>query len=390
MLTRRSLLIALIVMSSASMALAQRGLDYDKVVVPQDRIDARALGYPPLDVIPDGESGITSLATAPNGDIYGATSGARSHLFILSPIHGFVQPLGYLPDTKSVTHAVVIAADGDVFIGSGSSGHLLKYTPLNPYHQEIGTHNNKPVPVKDLGQAVAGQKIFALAIDRNGGVIYGLTSPDTHFFSFSVATGKFSDFGVVCPKAPEGEKFEKDKIMSRMLALDVKGNVYASGEDGTLFKFDKASQKLLKLKVRAPAIPGREPWTRVDAFMADAASGLIYGGTSDGYLFQFDPAGQTVVNLGKPLIQYGIAGLAKGPSGKIYGVGGTAQGMARLFSYRPATGAYKELGFIDVNRRPYYTWQAYVIGAIAVGHRGTIYIGENERISKLYLFCPWE
>jgi outer membrane protein assembly factor BamB len=390
MFAQRSLLIAFLILSSAVAALAQRSLDYDHVVVPQNRIDARALGYPPLDVIPDGESGITSLAVAPNGDIYGATSGARSHLFVLSPIHGFVQPIGYLPDTKSVTHAVVTSAEGDVYVGSGTSGHLLKYTPSNPYHQEIGTHDNKAVPVKDLGQAVEGQGIFTLAIDRDAGVIYGLTSPDTHFFAFSISMGKFSDWGVVCPKVPEGEKFEKDKIMSRMLALDAKGNVYASGEDGYLFKFDKAAQKLEKLKVQAPAIPGREPWTRVDAFMADAASGLIYGGTSDGYLFQFDPASQQVVNLGKPLIQYDIAGLAPGPGGKIYGVGGTDQGMARLFSYRPATGAYEELGFVDVNRRPYYTWQAYVIGAVAVGHRGTIYIGENERISKLYLFYPWE
>jgi hypothetical protein len=390
MMAKRCLMIALLITTTAVAGLAQRSLDYDHVVVPQDRIDARALGYPPLDVIPDGESGITSLAVAPDGDLYGATSGARSHLFVLSPIHGFVQPLGYLPDTKSVTHAVVISAEGDVYIGSGTSGHLLKYTPSNPYDQEIGTHDNKAVPVKDLGQAVEGQGIFTLEIDRNAGVIYGLTSPDTHFFSFSISTGKFSDWGVVCPKVPEGEKFEKDKIMSRMLALDSKGNVYASGEDGYLFRFDKVEQKLGKLKVKAPAIPGREPWTRVDAFMTDAVSGLIYGGTSDGYLFQFDPASQTIVNLGKPLVQYDIAGLVPGPGGKIYGVGGTAQGMARLFSYRPATGAYEELGFVDVNRRPYYTWQAYVIGAVAVGHRGTIYIGENERISKLYLFYPWE
>jgi hypothetical protein len=385
----RSIGVAILLFSTARLVQAQRSLDYDQVVVPQDRIDARALGYPPLDVIPDGESGITSLTTAPNGYIYGATSGARSHLFVLSPIHGFVQPLGYLPDTKTVMHAVVVSAAGDVYIGSGTSGHLLKYTPSSPYHEQIETHDDKPVPVKDLGQAVEGQGIFTLAIDRYSGVIYGLTSPDTHFFSYSISTGKFSDFGVVCAKVPPGEKFEKDKIMSRMLALDLKGNVYASGEDGFLFKFDLATQKLEKLSLQAPTIPGREPWERVDAFMRDEVSGLIYGGTSDGYLFRFDPANLTIENLGKPLIQYDIAGLVPGPGGKIYGVGGTAQGMARLFSYRPATGAYQDLGFIDVNRRPYYTWQAYVIGAVAVGHRGTIYIGENERISKLYLFYPW-
>ena len=385
----RLILVTIMLFSSVCAALAQRDIGYDHVVVRQDRIDARALGYPPLDVIPDGESGITALTVAPNGDIYGATSGARSHLFVLSPIHGFVQPLGYLPDTKSVTHAVVISAAGDVYIGSGTSGHLLKYTPSNPYRQAIREHDDKALPVTDLGVAVQGQQIFALAIDRNSDMIYGLTSPDTHFFSFSISGGKFTDLGVVCTKVPEGEKFEKDKIMSRMLVVDQKGDVYASGENGSIFKFDKAEQKLVKLDLQAPAIPGREPWTRVDAFVRDEVSGLIYGGTSDGYLFRFDPANQTIENLGKPLIQYNIAGLVMAPGGKIYGVGGTAEGMARMFSYTPATGAYEELGFVDVNRRPYYTWQAYVIGALAVGQHGTIYIGENERISKLYLFYPW-
>lgn len=54
----------------------------------------------------------------------------------------------------------------------------------------------------------------------------------------------------------------------------------------------------------------------------------------------------------------------------------------------PSTGAYTILGFVDVNRRPYYSWQAYVIGGLACGSDGTVYIGENERISKLYLFYP--
>lgn len=75
-------------------------------------------------------------------------------------------------------------------------------------------------------------------------------------------------------------------------------------------------------------------------------------------------------------------------AGKLYGVGDDQKDMARVFSYDPSSSAYDVLGFVDVNRRPYYTWQAYVIGSMACGLDGTIYIGENERIPKLYLFCP--
>jgi len=88
----------------------QRTPDYDRVVVPQNRIDARDLGYPPIDVIPDGESAITALTVAPNGNVYGATSGKRSHLFVLNPRHGYVQPLGFIPGATAVTSALAGSA----------------------------------------------------------------------------------------------------------------------------------------------------------------------------------------------------------------------------------------------------------------------------------------
>lgn len=377
------LAVALIV--SRSCSFGQRDLSYDDVVVQQTRIDARDLGYPPLDVIPDGESGITSLALAPNGDIYGATTGIHAHLFVLNPRHGYVQPLGIVPGASSATNAIVISAAGDVFIGTSPEGHLLKFTPHDEYKQQIQI--GKDLRVTDLGQPVAGEGIVTLAIDRDARLIYGLTSPNAHFFEYSIESGKFTDIGVVSEKIPAGEKNEKNKIMSRMLAIDRQGMVFASGENGTFFRFNPKTQTLERLAIQVPAVPGREPWARVDAFLLDP-SGIIYGGTSDGYLFRLDPEKLAIINLGKPLNQYRINGLVRAPNGRLYGAGGDRDEMARLFSYDPATGAYAVLGFIDVDRRPYYTWQAYVIGALVCGSDGTVYIGEDERISKLYLFYP--
>ena len=56
-------LIAMVLWVSIA-AHGQRNRDYDNVVVKQTRIDARDLGYPPIDIIPNGESGITPLAVA--------------------------------------------------------------------------------------------------------------------------------------------------------------------------------------------------------------------------------------------------------------------------------------------------------------------------------------
>lgn len=381
---RGSLLPVSLLVFAASLA-GQRDLSYDSVVVPQTRVDARDLGYAPVDLIPDGESGITSLTVAPNGDLYGATRGTHSHLFVLSPRHGHVQPLGVIPQATSITNAIAIADSGDVYLGASPGGHILKYTPSEADIRQIQI--GRPLRVADLGQPIAGESIFTLTIDRDANVLYGLTVPNAHLFSYSIADAKFHDLGVVAENIPFGEKFETRKMMSRTLVIDQEGMVFASGEDGVFFRFNPKVQKLEKLAIHVPSVPGREPWTRVDAFLLDP-SGMIYGGTSDGYLFRLDPATLTVTNLGKPLNQYRIDGLVRVPDGRLYGVGGTEEEMARLFSYDPHSGAYNVLGFIDVNRRPYYTWQAYVIGALACGADGTVYIGEDERISKLYLFYP--
>src|SRR3989441_559954 len=293
-------------------ARGQRTLDYDNVVVPQTRIDARGLGYPPLDVIPAGESAITALAVAPNGNLYGATSGKRSHLFVLNPTHGYVQPLGYLPGTTAVTNALVVSASGDIYIGSATTGHLLKYSPSGEEERPIRIQD--PVAVSDLGVPVAGEGISALVIAPTG--IYGLTSPNAHMFTLSIGAKRFTDLGVVATKIPPGEKFETQKVFSRMLAVDTRGTVYASGEDGFIYGYFLGSKEIGRLRLQLPVVPGREPWTRADTFLTDS-SGLLYGGTSDGYLFRFDPEKMTVTNLGKPLPQYRITGMAWGPNGKI-------------------------------------------------------------------------
>jgi hypothetical protein len=366
-------------------AYGQRDLPYDQVVVRQTRIDARDLGYAPVDVIPDGESGVTSLSIGPNGNLYGATSGDHAHLFVLVPRHGYVQPIGVIPGATSVANSVAISVTGDVYIGASPSGHLLRYTPEAEDTEKIQI--GKSLAVTDLGQAIAGESIFTLTIDRARNVIYGMTAPNAHFFEYLISDRKFIDCGVVATKIPWGEKFQKDKMMSRMLVVDQHGDVFGSGQDGDFFRFSPKTQKLEKLEIHAPAVPGREPWTQVDVFLP-GPSGMIYGGTSDGYLFRLDTENLTVTNLGKPLNQYRIDGLVRGPGGKLYGVGGDKDEMARLFSYDTSTGAYDILGFVDVNRRPYYTWQAYVVGAMAADADGTVYIGENERVSKLYLFYP--
>jgi len=352
--------------------------------VNQVRIDMRDLGYPPVDAIPSDESAVRALTIAPNGALYGVTGGKRSHLFVLFPVHGYVQPFGYLDGVKTMYRSLVVSKSGDVYVGSGDSdGHLYLYSTARDERKPIRV--DVACEMKDLGVAVAGEGIFSLAIDRERGIIYGLTQPNGQFFSYSIPSAKFTVHGKVAERNIPGEKFENYKNIGRGIAIDSEGTAYASGEDGVIYSLSRG--ELRKLPVTAPTVPGREPYNGVDVWALDPC-GILYGGTSDGYLFRFDPKSLVMENLGKPLNQYRIRGLVFSKNGKLYGAGGQDDEMARLFSYDPVRGVYEMLGMIDVNRRPYYSWQAYVVDAMAIGANDTIYIGQSERKSKLYLYFP--
>jgi hypothetical protein len=207
-MTRKGLLLLLLIAGMSGVCEAQRSPDYDRVTVPQNRMDGRDLGYPPIDVIPDGNSAITALTVAPNGNVYGATSGGRSYLFVFNPLHGYVQPLGFVPDTIAVSHSLVVSNDGELYVGTAPGGRLLKYVPRDEGRQPIRI--KEPCPLVDLGMPVKGESISALAVDRAANVIYGLTSPNAHFFKYDIATRTFTDAGVVSKTGPKGEKVLTD------------------------------------------------------------------------------------------------------------------------------------------------------------------------------------
>ncbi len=379
--------IGLLLVVCSRPAEAQRDAGYDRSVVRQVRIDLRDLGYPPVDVIPADESAIRALAVAPDGKLYGATGGKRSHLFMLDPVHGYVLPLGFLEGVSAVEGALVVSRAGDVYIGTVPGGHLLKYPQSSPRSESV-PQVRKALPVVDLGVPVNGESISALAIDRARDRIYGLTQPGGCFFSYGIESGRFTVHGRVAERDMPGEKFEKRKNIGRAIAIDVEGNAYTSGESGYLYQFSPSTGALQRLDVTVPSVPGREPYNSVDAWASGSDGAILYGGTSDGYLFRFDRTNLEIRNLGKPLNRYRVRALVLARNGKLYGVGGDDDEMAQLFSYGPAGGTYELLGMIDVNRRPYYSWQAYVIDCAAVGDDGTIYLGQSERISKLYLYHP--
>ena len=104
----------------------------------------------------------------------------------------------------------------------------MKYLPSGDKERK-GIRIEQACPVVDLGVPSEGHGIYALAIDRPRGMIYGLTYPDGEFFRCEIQPGRVAIHLITA------EKFEHEKAIGRALALDQEGNVFtaARAEDST-------------------------------------------------------------------------------------------------------------------------------------------------------------
>ena len=320
--------------------------------------------------IPPGECAITSLASGPDGSVFGATSGARSHLFRYSwkPPQDGVHDLGVIEGARAVRQALGVGADGTVLGGISEAADGNKEGGLfRASHREIEL---LPAPVP-------GECVAALVVDRDRGVAYGLSSETGMLFSVAIGSGNVSVKG----KATEAGGF------SHVLVLDAEGNVYGAGPSGRLFRFDPSRDAIEELPLSLPTVAGRGYYNRMDSAALDPSSGLIYGGGSaDGVIFVLDPEQLTIRSLGKVLAEPGCRAIAVAPDGRVYGVAGESDGMGHLFCYDPDVQELRDLGI------PYAaserTWHGYEFGAACTGANGEIYLGESDRVSHLFIYFP--
>ena len=394
--------------AAAANVSAQRTESMDAVVVPQNRISMRELGWPPLDVIPEDEKGITSLVTAPGGSIYGATTGFQAHLFVLKPAGALVRPLGKIPGAQSVHHSLVAPADGMIYFGTSlwnrgrldlrgkdivetyrnfAGGRVFRFDPGEEEKNRILTHWADPARdcpgLTDLGIPVAGDGIHAMV--GRGNELYGVSFPGGMFFVFDLSRRAVVFREEICGEPAAENPY---KSVPRDLIIDGDGNVWGTRDFGKFFKYIPSLKKLVKLDIAVPCLQGREFLNVADAF-ALAGDGKIYGGGSDGYVFCLDPKTETVRNLGKPLWQRRIRAIVVGKEGDVYGIGGEELGIGRLFVFRTSSNSFEILGMIEANHPPFYNWLANEFDDMTLGHDGTIYIGENSRRAHLFIFCPW-
>ena len=408
------------------------------------RIDIRELGYPQVNQIPENSSAITSLLTASSGKIYGGTTGEDAYLFFFDPATNKAQHLGKLPGQRTIHHSLVQDKDGLIYIGTGGvdpfesiefshegvgenpenrfhnksiwddvkrhfskapSGHLFRYDP---------NKGEKPIPVQgvfskdhviqftdmnanveDLGVPAANNMIYAMTDSPDGTMIYGLTYPDGNFFVYDTGKEAFEDKGSIDTQIRFHGPQRHMRSLPRALICDDSGRVYMSGTGGILQYYDPASGKI---ESTGQTIPGETyPIHRTDTYavvdcFAKNADGLIYGGSSDGYLFSFDPVDNVLANLGKARSARRLRALTVGHDGHLFLVAGqrpeTSPSPCQFYIYDPSRGAFINLGLLIADRSPHYYWRGYQFDSITTGTDGTIYLGESERRSHLFIFIP--
>ena len=317
-----------------------------------------------------------------------------------------------------------------------AGGHLYRYHPSSGDKQVLLA--DAPCPAEDLGVPIPNNGIYALAINPQTRAIYGISYPDGHLFEYQIASKKFRDLGELHRKVVFHGPERDWRSLPRALVMGDSGKVYTSGEDGFLVYYDPALDKVQStgLKIpgeyypvqaytgypvveyfakdvmpQSPGVPGGISFSlsrvavdngpdklklipqgyqhppETEALPKDQ-KGLIYGGSSDGYLFSFDPAAQKLVNLGKPRVSRRLRALTGGKDGRVYMIAGERIEPCRLFSFDPQGGGFQDLGILAVDRSPYYSWRGYQFDAMVTGADGTIYVGESERRSHLFLYIP--
>lgn len=401
--------------------------DWAKTNIKQlQRVDLRDLGYPLVNEIPANSSAITSLITASDGKIYGGSSGEESYLFVFDPDINKVRHLGRIGGQESIHHSLAEGKDSCIYIGTGidmfkeipiskggigtegaidkslwkdikgqyneyPGGHLYRYNPKQ-------SNNKVKLPqmeceLEDLGIPMNHNSIYALTISPKGDEIYGITYPDGHFFLYNIEKKEFSDLGMIDEKVVFHGPERYWRSLPRALVCDDSGRVFMSGTGGVIKYYCPMTKKLISTDLKIPGdyyyMQFYEDYAVVEYF-AKEKSGLIYGGTSDGYLFSFDPVTMKLKNLGKVRASRRLRCLSIGMDGKVYIMAGerSSSRPCQFYCFNPHSNEFEDMGLLIADRSPYYYWRGQQFDSMTTGKDGTLYIGESERRSHLFLYIP--
>jgi len=359
------------------------------------------IGEPFTNKIPHGESAISALLQTDNGLVFAGTSifkGTTPWIVCYDPVKKSVPDGYYWPlaskiiGEKSVT-SLVSAVDGYIYGATSNMGNLdyrdYKEVAAEKY---AGGHllrfkaDASNLAIEDLGIAFAGEGIAALVADLKQEIVYGITSPGLIFFSMNISDQKVERIGKL-----GGVEILRNRYIGKApsaLVVDDSGNVYGSAREGRIFKYDPKIRQLSTIAGKIPTEGEGESYDAVTSFVK-TKSGRIFGGTFiDGKLFELFPQTGKIKQLGITGRTGELRGLAE-KDGLLYGLSGSKKVGTKLFVFNTANGEYKTFpGFKVYFKNTSIKVVPFQLDDIILLKDGTFIIGENSSNGHLFLYEP--
>lgn len=358
---------------------------------------AMDLDFPGMTLaVPGDEAYITALGIDERDVVYIGTGGYKAHLLcaLTRGISGAVIPLCSIEENARIT-AIMCSRNRRVFVCTGPGGSKPGYDhykydvegegaiyvrpPLPGYNDLIHEWSFKRQAAEQVAIPLPGEGIAAaLLVDDGSGseLICGIGERSGRLFTCTLD-------GTVTVHDPVSSL----RLFSRTLTLGPDGRVYGTGTEGVLWCFDPVSGTFENLNLFMPGVAGRDFPNAADSFAVDRQRGLIYGaGSADGVLFSYHPESGRIKSLGKPTCYRGVKGLSVTRDGRLFGMSGREDDIARLFCYDPDEHEMKDLGLVTACFGPRV--YGYEFSSAVTGSDGQIFFGQHERGGHVWVYWP--
>lgn len=353
---------------------------YQRQFVSEGTLLALPLCFPgQTDPIPYGECAITALTTAPNGVVYGVTSGRHAHLIcaMLRGATGYAISLGRIENGREAV-AVGVGCDDQVYIAVNSedSGSIVRHAPEPmPFDcvQEWFLHRR---PFERVGEPFPGKRLCD-----------AMMMPDEHRMLVLTEDGLLATVDLESNRVDVIGQIDPLNRFGRTIVLDAAGQLFGTGCDGRVWTWHSARGAIEETRMTLPCGAGRQLENRASVWAVDPSSRRIYGASEvDGTLFCMEPDIQRIRSLGCVLSGRPVHAMAVTNDGRVYGMAGGKDDIARMFMYDPVEAELRDLG-VCVSTLTARTY-GFVFKSATRWENGTLLFGEADHTSHLWMYFP--
>ncbi len=327
------------------------------------KVKAYAVGVVDPDTGEEARISITTVMYNPNdGLLYcGLTDMKNDLLYSFDLNSKEFKSLGFkrIADKYDVKiHRSLILEDDGTILGATAGLHGIEER-MNALGGKLFRYDPRSGDIELIARPVERDYIQTIALDKERGIIYGLTYPVGKFFRYDLDGGKKAEFYI--------------GTYPHYHAIDDDGGMWSGwGRNNYFFRYDPDAEEMHWHKIMLQRIgPGDDG--QIDG-MINGGDGYIYIGATSGALFRLEPKALEIKYLGKPCPGMRMPCLGIGEDGLIYGVAGYNKNTT-VFAYdRDAEKFYNFGPVYDPERDTI----CYIAHHMAMSDRRTLYTCETD------------